>query len=147
MLMEYSKNTSSARSSLKDGLYHKIPRQMKRGWSTRYRLGYDTNNRAVWHEIQNCCIGTTSYDLIREVEENEDGRAACLVLIQKYEGTDLDNKCIILVNQAVLLKPQQGILYKNEHTFLFVKYTAVLQESFAAITKYINQVSQDTMVQ
>ena len=28
--------------------------------------GYDTNNCAVWHEIQNCCTGNTSYDWIRE---------------------------------------------------------------------------------
>ena len=26
---------------------------------------YDTDNRAVLHEIQNCCIGTTEYDWIK----------------------------------------------------------------------------------
>ena len=24
--------------------------------------GYNTDNRAVWHKIQNCCIGNTAYD-------------------------------------------------------------------------------------
>ena len=51
---------------------------------------YNTDNRTLWHEIQNCCIATTSYDWIREFGAYKDSRAALLALIHKYEGTDSD---------------------------------------------------------
>ena len=51
-----------------------------------------------------------------------------MALIHQYEGTNYENKRIVLANQAILLHPQQGLFYKNEHTFLFAKYTAGLQE-------------------
>ena len=70
---------------------------------------YDTDNRVVWHKIKNCCIGTTSYNWIREFEANEDVRAAWLALLQKYGGNDSENKLIVLDNQAILLHPQQGL--------------------------------------
>ena len=108
---------------------------------------YDTDNHAVWHEIQNCCIGTISYDWIREFEANKDGRAAWLALLKKYEGTNSKNKRIVLANQAISLNPQKDLFYKNKQTLLFAKYTAGLQAEFSAITKYRNQVAQETMVQ
>ena len=70
--------------------------------------GYDTHNRAVWDKIQNCCIRNTVYNWIREFEENEYGRAT------------------ILANKSISLQPQQFMLYKNEPTFSFEKYTAGL---------------------
>ena len=50
--------------------------------------GYDTDNRDVWHKIQNYCIGTTSYNWIREFEANKDGRFVWTALLQQYERTD-----------------------------------------------------------
>ena len=67
---------------------------------------YDTDNHTVWHKIQNCWIGTTAYDWIREFEANEYDMAVWMALIQQYEGNDSDNKRIILANQAILLHPQ-----------------------------------------
>ena len=70
-----------------------------------------------------------------------------LALIHRYEGTDYENKRIVLSNQAILLHPQQGLLSKNENTLLFEKYTAGSQAAFLEIAKYQNQVVQETMVQ
>ena len=108
--------------------------------------GYDNNNHALWQEIQNCCIDTTSYDWIRDFESNKDGRVAWLALLHKYERNNSENKHIILANQYISLHPQQVLFYKNDHTLLFVKYIAGLQAAFAAITNYQNQVAQETMV-
>ena len=63
-----------------------------------------------------------------------------LDLLQQYEVTDSENKCIVLANKAILFQPQQGMFYKNEHTFLFTKYAAGFQAAFVEITKYWNQV-------
>ena len=109
--------------------------------------GYNTNNRSVWHKIQNFCIRTTPYNWIKKFEANEDGRAAWLALIQQYEGTDSENKRIILANQAISLHTKQGLLYKNKQILSFAKYTAGLQAEFAASVKYQNKVTQETMVQ
>ena len=109
--------------------------------------GYDNNNHALWQEIQNCCIDTTSYDWIRDFESNKDGRFAWLALLHNYERNNSENKHIILANQYISLHPQQVLFYKNDHTLLFVKYIAGLQAAFAAITNYQNQVAQETMVQ
>ena len=126
VLMGYVASTSSARSSLKDGLHHTIPIRMKRGWSTWYRstVTGTTPITTVWHKIQNCCIGTTAYNWIWEFEANEDGRSTWLVLLQYYEGTNSGNNEIVLANQAIPLHPQQRLFYKNEHTFLFTKHTS-----------------------
>ena len=88
--------------------------QFQDGWREvpLHGPGFDTNNRAVWHEIQNYCIGTTTYDWIREFEWEKYGTAAWLVLLQQYEGTESENKCIVLANQDISLHPQQGIFYK-----------------------------------
>ena len=102
--------------------------------------GYNTNNHTVWHNIQNFCIETTSYNWIREFEANEDFRSMWLVLLRNYEGKNLENKHIVIANQAILLHPQQRLFYKNEHTFLFTKFNSCLQAAFVAITKYQNQV-------
>ena len=55
-------------------------------------------------------------------------------------GNQLEKKHVVLSNQAILLQPQQGLFYKNEHIFSFAKYTIGLQAEFEAITKYQNQV-------
>ena len=102
--------------------------------------GYDTHNRAVWDKIQNCCIRNTVYNWIREFEANEYGRSMWMVLIQHYEETNSENKHVVLSIQAISLHPQPRLFYKNEHTFLFTKYTSCLQAEFVEITKYRNQV-------
>ena len=89
--------------------------------------GYDTDNHAVWHEIYTWYIGTMVYNLIREFEENEYGKAAWLVLLHKYVVTDSESKRIGQAYQDVSLEPQQGLLYKNEHILLFEKYNAGFQ--------------------
>ena len=71
----------------------------------------------------------------------------CMVLLHQYEGTNSENKHIVLANQSISFHPQQGMFYKNKHTFFFAKYTIGLKVSFAAITKYQNQFAQETMVQ
>ena len=58
--------------------------------------GYDTDNRAMWHQIHNYFIGTTSYDWIREFESRKYDRSAWLVLLHQYEVTDSENNHIIL---------------------------------------------------
>ena len=63
-----------------------------------------------------------------------------MVLLQQYEGTNSENKHIVLAKQAISLQPQQGLFYNNEHTFLLTKYTLGLQAAFVAITIYQNQV-------
>ena len=92
--------------------------------------GYNMETRGVWNEIQNCCIGTISYERISEFEANEDGRAAWLALLQKYKGKYSKNKRILLDNQAISLHPQQGLFYKNEHTFLFEKILQACKQIF-----------------
>ena len=44
--------------------------------------GYNMDNHTVCYEVQNFCIGTTSYGWIREFELNKDGRSAWLALLQ-----------------------------------------------------------------
>ena len=83
----------------------------------------------MWYKIQNFCIGTIAYDWIRKFEVNKYSRSALLSLLQNYEGTDSDNKRIILDNQAILLHPQQDLFYKNKRTFSFETYLAGLQSS------------------
>ena len=51
--------------------------------------GYNTNNHTVWHDMNNCCIGTTAFKWIREFEANEDGRYMWMVLLQQHEVTNL----------------------------------------------------------
>ena len=82
------------------------------------------------------------YNWIREFEAKKDDRAAWLALLQQYEGTDSEKNRIIIANQYIFLHPQQGMFYKNHHTFSFSKYTAVFQAALSAITKYWNQFSQ-----
>ena len=64
----------------------------------------------------------------------------CMVLLHQYEGTNSENKHIVLANQSISFHPQQGMFYKNEHTFLFTKFAAGFQAAFVKITKYWNQV-------
>ena len=35
---------------------------------TLHSPGYGTNNRAVWHNIKNCCISIAAYNCIRDFE-------------------------------------------------------------------------------
>ena len=63
-----------------------------------------------------------------------------MVLLQQYEGTNSENKNIVLSNQSISFYPQKGLFYKNEQNFLFTKYAAGFQAAFVEITKYWNQV-------
>ena len=53
-----------------------------------------------------------------------------MALIHQYEVTDSENNFIVLANQDILLHPQHGLFYKNEHTFSFANYNAGLQAVF-----------------
>ena len=63
--------------------------------------GYDTDNHSVWQEIQNCCIGTISYKFMREFDANKYVRSVWLALLRPYEGTNSENKRIVLANQDI----------------------------------------------
>ena len=63
--------------------------------------GYDTDNHSVWQEIQNCCIGTISYKFMREFDANKYVSSVWLALLRPYEGTNSENKRIVLANQDI----------------------------------------------
>ena len=98
---------------------------------------FKIDNAKFWKHIQNVTIGEPSYAWISHLEASQNGVAAWHILEDQFEGTSAVNKRIILAQQLISLN-QSGIFYRNEHSFVFAKYAAKLQQAYQTITQYRN---------
>ena len=107
---------------------------------------FKIDNTLLWQHIQNVTIGETAYAWISHLEASQNGVAAWHLLEDQFEGTSAVNRRVILAQQVISLN-QNGVFYRNEHSFQFIKYAAKLQQAYQTIAKYRNAFAPETMVQ
>ena len=105
------------------------------------------DNSTVWAELQSHCLGTSTYEWIRQFDASKNGRAGFQALVTMCEGQAHSNKRILLSNRILSLDHNKGgCFYRHEYTYSFEKYCTNLHKAYMTIECYRNKTAPETMV-
>lgn len=113
----------------------------------RTGVSWIKDNATVWTLLQQACIGTNIYELIRSEESSQDGRKAWENVLGYCEGTGQSNKRTIMANRAISTDQNGGgLFWKDEYTFPYLDYVTKLQRAYSVIEKHSHVTAPAAMV-